>query len=33
LKESPILTPAATLEVMVMMDEIRKQTGIKYPGE
>ena len=33
LKESAILTPAATLEVMVIMDEIRKQTGIKYPGE
>ncbi|ACQ78920.1 oxidoreductase domain protein [Beutenbergia cavernae DSM 12333] len=31
--ESPTLTWAATLEVMEIMDEVRRQLGVVYPGE
>jgi predicted dehydrogenase len=33
LTESPILTLDETVSIMETMDEIRKQTGVKYPGE
>jgi predicted dehydrogenase len=32
LLESPLVPHAATLEVMGMMDEVRRQTGVVYPG-
>lgn len=31
--ESPAMTPEATLEVMRTLDEIRRQIGLRYPGE
>ena len=31
--ESPLMSHRATLEVMATMDEIRRQTGVRYPGE
>lgn len=33
LTESPILTLDETVSIMETMDEIRSQTGVKYPGE
>jgi predicted dehydrogenase len=33
LTESPIMTLDETVSIMETMDEIRKQTGVKYPGE
>jgi predicted dehydrogenase len=32
-RESPLMTHAATLRVMETMDEVRRQTGVVYPGE
>ena len=32
-KQSPAMTPEMTLEVMAMLDEIRGQIGLTYPGE
>jgi predicted dehydrogenase len=32
-KESPAMTPEATLEVMATLDEVRRQIGLTYPGE
>jgi predicted dehydrogenase len=31
--ESPLMTHATTLELMRQMDEIRRQVGVRYPGE
>lgn len=31
--ESPLMTPAMTLDVMRTMDEVRRQVGVVYPGE
>jgi hypothetical protein len=33
LTESPIMSLDETVSIMETMDEIRKQTGVKYPGE
>jgi predicted dehydrogenase len=33
LTESPLMTLDETVSIMETMDEIRKQTGVKYPGE
>ena len=31
--ESPLMTHATTLDLMRQMDEIRRQVGVRYPGE
>ena len=31
--ESPVMSLDETVSIMETMDEIRKQTGVKYPGE
>jgi hypothetical protein len=33
LVESPLLPHAETLRVMEAMDEVRRQVGVRYPGE
>ncbi|PZP00059.1 MAG: oxidoreductase, partial [Dermacoccus nishinomiyaensis] len=32
-RESPLMPHAETLRVMGLMDEIRRQLGVVYPGE
>ena len=31
--ESPLMSHEASLQVMAIMDEVRSQTGVRYPGE
>ena len=31
--ESPLMTHQTSIELMEMMDEIRSQIGVSYPGE
>ena len=31
--ESPAMTHAQTLHLMGVLDEIRRQTGVRYPGD
>ena len=31
--ESPLMTHAKTVEIMELMDKVRKQIGVRYPGE
>jgi predicted dehydrogenase len=33
LLESPVMTPAESCQIMGMMDEVRAQVGLRYPGE
>ena len=33
LTESPVMSLDETVSIMETMDEIRTQTGVKYPGE
>jgi hypothetical protein len=33
LKESPIMSVGETVAIMKVMDDIRSQTGVKYPNE
>ncbi len=33
LTESPLLPAAETLRIMEVLDEVRAQVGVRYPGE